>query len=222
MSLGMIIQNQKMMKMQNFAIWIQKSSQFMQKHNIFAKTLQKILKQGLTLQILTQTDHFLKEQIISGQIINHKWTNHKKKIVGLRAQTHSYLKDNNDKDKRQKALKKNEKKFEDERNCVEAVQVENKIDLQKKNKIGADGPKEDHKEFIKSNEFILKTRRRFKIEKHNIFIDEINKNALSSNNDERMQSIDLMETYAHGSSKDLVCKKENTKCSNIIKQYKNI
>ena len=60
---------------------------------------------------------------------NHKWTNHKKKIVGLRAQTHSYLKDNNDKDKRQKALKKNEKKFEDERNCVEAVQVENKIDL---------------------------------------------------------------------------------------------
>ena len=153
---------------------------------------------------------------------NHKWTNHKKKIVGLRAQTHSYLKDNNDKDKRQKALKKNEKKFEDERNCVEAVQVENKIDLQKKNKIGADGPKEDHKEFIKSNEFILKTRRRFKIEKHNIFINEINKNALSSNNDERMQSIDLMETYAHGSSKDLVCKKENTKCSNIIKQYKNI
>ena len=185
MSLGMIIQNQKMMKMQNFAIWIQKSSQFMQKQNIFAKTLQKILKQGLTLQILTQTDHFLKEQIISGQIINHK-----KKLL--------------------------------ERNCVEAVQVENKIDLQKKNKIGADGPKEDHKEFIKSNEFILKTRRRFKIEKHNIFIDEINKNALSSNNDERMQSIDLMETYAHGSSKDLVCKKENTKCSNIIKQYKNI
>ena len=32
--------------------------------------------------------------------------------------------------------------------------------------------------------------------------------ALSSNDDKRMQSIDSMETYAHGASKDLVCKRE--------------
>ena len=31
---------------------------------------------------------------------------------------------------------------------------------------------------------------------------------LSSNDDKRMQSIDSMETYAHGTSKDLVCKRE--------------
>ena len=31
-----------------------------------------------------------------------------------------------------------------------------------------------------------------------------------------------IETYAHGTSKDLVCKKEKIKCNNIIKQYKNI
>ena len=36
-----------------------------------------------------------------------------------------------------------------------------------------------------------------------------------------MQSIDIIETYAYGKSKDLVCKKEEIKCSNIIKQYKN-
>ena len=36
-----------------------------------------------------------------------------------------------------------------------------------------------------------------------------------------MQSIDSIERYAHGTSKDLVCKKEGIKCSNIIKQYKN-
>ena len=36
-----------------------------------------------------------------------------------------------------------------------------------------------------------------------------------------MQSIDLIETYAYGMSKDLVSeKKEEIKC-NIIKQYKN-
>ena len=37
-----------------------------------------------------------------------------------------------------------------------------------------------------------------------------------------MQSIDSIETYAHGLSKDRVCKKEEIKCNNIIKQYKNV
>ena len=36
--------------------------------------------------------------------------------------------------------------------------------------------------------------------------------ALSSNDDERMQSIDSTETYSYGTSK--------IKCSNAIKQYK--
>ena len=36
-----------------------------------------------------------------------------------------------------------------------------------------------------------------------------------------MQSIDLIETYACGTSKELVSEKENIKCSNIIKRYKN-
>ena len=37
-----------------------------------------------------------------------------------------------------------------------------------------------------------------------------------------MQSIDLIETYVYRLSKDLVCKKEEIKCDNIIKQYKNV
>ena len=32
-----------------------------------------------------------------------------------------------------------------------------------------------------------------------------------------MQSIDLIETYAYGTSKNLVSDKEEIKCSNIIK-----
>ena len=36
-----------------------------------------------------------------------------------------------------------------------------------------------------------------------------------------MQSIDSKETYAYGTSKDLVSEKEEIKCSNIIKQYRN-
>ena len=34
-----------------------------------------------------------------------------------------------------------------------------------------------------------------------------------------MQSVDPIETYAYGTSKDQVCKKEEIKCNNIIKQY---
>ena len=35
-----------------------------------------------------------------------------------------------------------------------------------------------------------------------------------------MQSINLIETYACGTSKDLASEKEEIKCSNIIKRYK--
>ena len=33
-----------------------------------------------------------------------------------------------------------------------------------------------------------------------------------------MQSIDFIETYAYGMSKDLICKKEKIKHNNILKQ----
>ena len=41
---------------------------------------------------------------------------------------------------------------------------------------------------------MLKTQQRFKSEKYNAFAEEINKIALSSNDNKRMQSIDLIET----------------------------
>ena len=52
-----------MIKNQEFAIWIQKASLFMYKQMVFTMTLPKLLKQDLTLQILKQTDHYLKEII---------------------------------------------------------------------------------------------------------------------------------------------------------------
>ena len=41
---------------------------------------------------------------------------------------------------------------------------------------------------------------------------------MSSNDAKRMQSIDSTETYAYGTSKDLVSEKEQIKCNNIIKR----
>ena len=55
---------------------------------------------------------------------------------------------------------------------------------------------------------------------HNVFTEEINKITVSSNDDERMQSIDLIKTYAYGISKNIVSEKEEIKCNNIIKQCK--
>ena len=55
---------------------------------------------------------------------------------------------------------------------------------------------------------------------HNVFTEEINKIAFSSNDDKRMQLIDSIETYVYGMSKVLGSKKEEIKYNNIIKQYK--
>ena len=61
----------------------------------------------------------------------------------------------------------------------------------------------NHEGFIRSSKLILKTQQRFKSERHNVFTKEINKIALSSNDNKRMQSTDLIETYAYGMNKDL-------------------
>ena len=55
---------------------------------------------------------------------------------------------------------------------------------------------------------------------HNVFTEEINEIALSSNDDKRMQSIDSIGAYTSGPDKGLVSEKEEIKCSNIVKRYK--
>ena len=84
---------------------------------------------------------------------------------------------------------------------MEATQLENKMNYLEKNKIDTESIKESIK---KNNKSLLKIPQRFKSEMQNVFTEEINKTALSSNDDKRMQSIDLIETYAYGTSKDLV------------------
>ena len=64
---------------------------------------------------------------------------------------------------------------------------------------------------------ILKIQQRSKSERHNVFTEEINKIALSSNDDKRRQSINSIDTYGNGTSKDLICKKEKIKQVGIIK-----
>ena len=87
-----------------------------------------------------------------------------KEFVGLRAKAYSYLKDNNDEDKKAKGtikcVIKRKLKFQDYKNCLKAAQVENKINHLEKNKIDVDSLKE----FIKINKLVLKIQQRFKNE----------------------------------------------------------
>ena len=87
-------------------------------------------------------------------------------------------------------------------------------------KINTCSLKQLFKQFLKNDKSIVKTKQIFKSERHNVFIEEISKIVLSSNEEKRMQSIDFMETYAYGMSKDLISEKEEIKCNGIIKGYK--
>ena len=122
-------------------------------------------------------------------------------------------------DKKAKGTKKyiikRKLKSKNYKNCLEATQLENKINYLEKNKNDVDSIKE----FIK-NKSILKIQQRFKSKIHNFFTEEFNKITLSSNNDKRMQLIDLIETYAYATSEEVVTDKGDIKCSNIIKWYK--
>ena len=68
-----------------------------------------------------------------------------KEFVGLTEKAYSYLKDNNDEDKKVKVTKKciikRKLKFQDYTNCLEAAQIENEINHLQKNKIDLDGPR---------------------------------------------------------------------------------
>ena len=143
-----------------------------------------------------------------------------KKVVGFRAKTYSYLKDYNDEDKKTKGNEKCVIKRKTIKNVQKHLKLKIKQTIQKRKKY-VDIVEEDQKEFLKGK-LIIKTQQRFKSKRDNTFTEEINKIALSLNDGKRMQSIDSMETYAYGTSKDLICKKEKIKRYDIIKQYKKV
>ena len=66
----------------------------------------------------------------------------------------------------------------------------------------------DYKDCLLNNEIILKPQQRFKSEKHDVYTEEVNKIALSSNNDKRLQTFDRITSYPYGASAGKVCKTE--------------
>ena len=57
-------------------------------------------------------------------------------------------------------------------------------------------------------EIILKSQQRFKSERHDVHTEEMNKIALSSNDDKGLQTFDRITSYPYGASAGKVCKTE--------------
>ena len=65
-----------------------------------------------------------------------------------------------------------------------------------------------------NNKIISKLQQRFKIDYHNVYSEQINQIARSSNDDKRLQIFDKMTTYPYGTNAFKVCGRE------ILRKYK--
>ena len=74
-----------------------------------------------------------------------------------------------------------------------------------------------------NNKIILKSQQRFKSDHHNVYTDEINKIALSSNDDKRLQTSDRINTYPYGTNAFKVCENEILEVKDLfLKNYNKI
>ena len=103
-------------------------------------------------------------------------------FVTLRPKTYSYLTDDCEEDKKSKRTKK----------CV----IKRKLKFY------------DYKYCLKNNATILKSQQRFQREKYNAYTEDVNKIALSSNDDKRLQTFDGITSYPYGTIAGKVCKRE--------------
>ena len=67
---------------------------------------------------------------------------------------------------------------------------------------------ENYKHYLFNCEVILKSQQRFKSNHQKVYTEEVNKIALSSNDDKRLQTFDRMETYPYGTNAFKVCESE--------------
>ena len=100
----------------------------------------------------------------------------------LRAKTYSYLMDGNRKVKKSKGTKK----------CV----IKRRLVL------------ENYKDSLLNNKTILKSQQRLQSHHHQVYTEEVNKIALGSNDDKRLQTFDKIETYPYGANALKVCESE--------------
>ena len=73
---------------------------------------------------------------------------------------------------------------------------------------------ENYIDCLLNNKIILKSQQRFKSD-HNVYTEQINKIALSSNDDKRLKTFDKITTYPYGTNTFKVCESEFRRNSKI-------
>ena len=105
-----------------------------------------------------------------------------KKFAGLRAKTWAYLMDDDSQKKKAKGTKK----------CV----IKRRLLF------------ENYTDCLFNDKIILQPEQRFKSDCHDVYREQINKTALSSNGDKRLQTLDKITTNPHGTNAFKVCESE--------------
>ena len=67
---------------------------------------------------------------------------------------------------------------------------------------------EGYKRSVFNNEDIIRSQLRFKSDHHNVYTEEINKVAISSSDDKRLQTFDKVTIYQYGTNPFKVCESE--------------
>ena len=67
---------------------------------------------------------------------------------------------------------------------------------------------ENYKDSLFNDKIILKSQQRFKSDHHKVYTEEVNKIALSSNDDKRLQTFDNITKYPNGKNAFKVCESE--------------
>ena len=102
-----------------------------------------------------------------------------KEFWALRAKTYSYLMDGDCEVKKAKATKK----------CI----IKQKIMFA------------NYTDCLFNNKIILKSQQRFKVDHHKVYTKEVKNIPLSSNDDKRLQTFNVIETYPYGTNAFKVC-----------------
>ena len=105
-----------------------------------------------------------------------------KEFCALRAKTYSYLMDDDSEKERAKGIKV----------CV----IKRRLMF------------EYYKDSLFNNKTISKSQLRFKSAHHNVYTEEVNKIALNSNNDKRLQTFDRVTTCPYETNTHKVCESE--------------
>ena len=105
-----------------------------------------------------------------------------KEFVALRAEAYAYLMEDGGEHKKTEGTKK----------CV----------------IKKDFRFENYRDALFNDKIIIKPQQRFRSDHHRVYTEEVNKIALSSNDDKRLQTYDKVTTYPYGTNAFKVCESE--------------